>query len=51
VSDGVTHREILVALILFGIPNLVVGAVFFFQHRLMWNDYRKRHGMNGNGKP
>ena len=49
-NDNVTHREILIALISLGIPNMVMGAVMFFQHRLMWNDFKRRHDINGNGE-
>jgi hypothetical protein len=27
--------------------SLIFGSIFWYQHRLMWSDYKKKHGING----
>lgn len=30
--------------------NVISVGIMWYQHRLMWRDYKSRHGMNGFGE-
>ena len=49
-ATGPSHEELFVALLVLGIPNLVIAIFFVFQHKLMWADYVKRKHLNGDNK-
>ena len=55
-GDEVTHKELLNVIIGVGIPIIlsILGLAIthgrtYYQHRMLWREYCKKHGINGNG--
>jgi hypothetical protein len=56
-NDGVTHQELLNAILGVGIPLiLAIGTLavmhgrIFFQHKMMWKEFARQHKINGHGR-
>lgn len=53
-GDGITHQELLNAIIGVGVPLIlailtlaVLHGRTYFQHKLMWKEFQRRHKING----
>ncbi len=47
IEGEVSHDQLLVALIMLCVPNLMIACFYVFQHRLLWRDYVHRKNLNG----
>lgn len=48
--NNVSHDAIFWEIFILGAPQLLLLGVIYFQHQLMWADYKKRYRMNGHSK-
>ncbi len=46
----VSHDQLMLALVMLCVPNIVIGCFYIFQHRLLWRDYVKRKHLNGDSE-
>lgn len=44
------HESILIAVVVLGVPNIVIACFYIFQHKLLWRDYVKRKNLNGGSR-
>ena len=47
---GQVPADVAWVILAFVVVQLVTWGIMVFQHRLMWQDYKIRHKMNGDGK-
>ena len=46
----ISHDQLLVAMLVMGVPQLITFIIWGYQHKLIWADYKRRHKINGDSK-